>query len=297
MKPMPAIELSRGRIEYADTGGPGPILLLLHGLLMDSSLWDEVVADLQRDHRCVVPTLPMGAHRVPIHGDLTLSDIAQLVLELIDGLDLHDVTLVGNDTGGAIVQLLAAKGSSRIRAIVLVSCDAFENFPPGLTGRALCLLGKLPPRLFGILMQQMRIKPVRRLPIAFGWLTKRGDPVVKRWLTPILKHQDVRGDTVKLLRSINAEPDLLLKAVDPLARFDGPAMIVWASDDRVMPPEHGRALARILPQARLLEISDSYTLIPLDRPAELSHSLREFTHQLPGQRDYKGGPRRAPLAG
>ena len=143
------------------------MVVLVHGLLMDASLYDDVVADLARDHRCIVPTLPLGAHRhgVPPEADLSLRGIAQLVAELLERLDLRDVTLVGNDTGGAVVQLLMAEGAAeRVGRVVLASCDAFDNFPPGLTGRTLVRTGKLPPALFGLFMQQMRLKPVRRLP-------------------------------------------------------------------------------------------------------------------------------------
>src|ERR1700728_1110463 len=176
---MPTVELSAGRIEYQDTGGDGPVVVLLHGLLMDSSLWDAVVADLAADHRCVVPTLPLGAHRHPAaaKADLSPRRIAGLVTELLDQLGLADATVVGNDTGGALVQLLVRDPSDRVGRIAVVSCDAFDNFPPGLTGGALVPAGKLPPAFFGAFMQQMRLKPVRRLPVAFGWLTKRGDKV------------------------------------------------------------------------------------------------------------------------
>ena len=101
--------------------------------------------------------------------------IARLVTELLDRLDLRGATVVGNDTGAALVQLLVGDGATRVSRIVLASCDAFDNFPPGLTGKILVLTGKLPPALFGLFMQQMRLRPLRRLPIAFGWLTKRGD--------------------------------------------------------------------------------------------------------------------------
>ena len=117
--------------------------------------------------------------------DLSLPGIARLVAEFLDRLDLRDVTLVGNDTGGALVQLLVAGGdvgAARVGRVVLASCDAFDNFPPGLTGRTLALTGRLPPRLFGLFMQQMRLRAVRRLPIAFGWLTKRGDAATARWV-------------------------------------------------------------------------------------------------------------------
>jgi pimeloyl-ACP methyl ester carboxylesterase len=112
---------------------------------MDATLWDAAGADLS------VPGL------------------AALVAEFLEYLGLHGVTVAGNDTGGAIVQALAAGHPWRVGRIALVSCDAFGNFPPGLTGKALVAAGKLPPALFGAFMQQMRLKPARRAPFAFGW--------------------------------------------------------------------------------------------------------------------------------
>ena len=276
---MPQIELSAGTIAYSDTGGGGPVIVLLHGLLMDASLWDEVTADLSPGHRCVVPTLPLGAHTQAIKpgADLSLPGIAKLVAEFLDRLGLDDVTLVGNDTGGAVVQLLAADGAPRIGRVVLASCDAFGNFPPGLTGRTLALAGKLPPPLFSLAMQQMRLRPVRRMPVAFGWLTRRGDAATARWIRPALTQPEIRRDTARMLRSVFADKRLLLRTAEALPAFDRPALVVWAADDRVMPPEHGRRLATLLPNARLFEIPDSYTLIPLDQPAQLAEAIRKFT--------------------
>jgi pimeloyl-ACP methyl ester carboxylesterase len=191
-------------------------------------------------------------------------------------LALTDVTLVGNDTGGAIVQLVAAAEDERVARIALVSCDAFDNFPPGLTGRALVSSGKLPPPLFGVFMQQMRLKVVRRLPIAFGWLTKRGDEASRRWLEPVLTRPEIRRDTVRVLRGIARDRGLLDRVAASLADFERAALVAWAAEDRVMPPEHGRRLAQLLRDARHVEIADSYTLVPLDQPAPLAHHLREF---------------------
>jgi pimeloyl-ACP methyl ester carboxylesterase len=276
---MNQIELSAGTIDYQDTGGGGPTLVLLHGLLMDASLWDDVIADLSVDHRCVVPTLPLGAHRHAMHADadLSLRGIARLVAELLDRLDLHDVALVGNDTGGALVQLLACDAAPRLSRIVLASCDAFDNFPPGLTGKTLVLTGKLPPAIFGLFMQQMRLRPLRRLPIAFGWLTKRGDAATARWMKPVLQQREIRRDTVRVLRAAAADKRLMLDAAECLPTYDRPALVVWASEDRVMPPDHGRRLAGLLPRGRLAEIPDSYTLIPLDQPTRLAQTIRDFT--------------------
>jgi len=63
---MPEIQLSAGVIDYEDSGGNGPVVVLLHGLVMDGSVWRHVVQDLRADHRCVVPTLPVGSHRRPM---------------------------------------------------------------------------------------------------------------------------------------------------------------------------------------------------------------------------------------
>jgi len=277
---MSQIELSCGTIDYTDTGGDGPVLVFLHGLLMDASLWDGVIADLSADHRCVAPTLPLGAHRHPMHpdADLSLPGIARLVAEFCDRLDLDGVTLVGNDTGGALVQLLMADGAwPALSRVVLASCDAFDNFPPGLTGKTLVASGRLSPGMFGLFMQQMRLRPVRRLPIAFGWLTKRGDAATAEWMKPVLTQAAIRRDTVRVLRACRTAKGLLVAAAERLPEFKHPALVVWASEDRVMPPEHGRRLAGLLPDARLVEVADSYTLIPLDQPARFASIVREFS--------------------
>ena len=279
---MNQIQLSAGTIEYQDTGGDGPVLVLLHGLMMDATLWDDVIAALSASHRCVAPTLPLGAHRHPMDpgADLSLPGIAGLAAEFLDRLDLRDVTLVGNDTGGALVQLLMADGNARAGRAVLVSCDAFDNFPPGLTGRTLLATGKLPPSLFGLFMQQMRLRAVRRLPIAFGWLTMRGDAATARWMRPVLTRPETRRDTVRMLRAAAADTGFLLAAAERLPEVNRPALVVGASRDRVMPPEHGRRLASLLPRGRLTEIDDSYTLIPLDQPARLARAIQDFGDEL-----------------
>jgi pimeloyl-ACP methyl ester carboxylesterase len=275
---MNEIELSAGTIEYTDSGGDGPVVVLLHGLMMDAALWDGPIGGLSPGHRCVAPTLPLGAHRHPMRdgADLSLPGIAGLVTEFLDRLDLRDVTLVGNDTGGALVQLLMRDGDPRVGRVVLVSCDAFDNFPPGLTGKTLVATGRLPAPVFGLFMQQMRLRAVRRLPIAFGWLTRRGDAATARWMKPVLTSAPIRRDTVRMLRAAGADRQILVQAAEQLPEFGRPALVVWASEDRVMPPEHGRRLASLL-GGRLVEVADSYTLIPLDQPDRLAAVISEFT--------------------
>ena len=242
---------------------------------MDGSLWRHVVADLRSDYRCVVPTLPLGGHRRPMHpdADLSLDGHARIVAEFLERLDLRDVTLVQNDHGAALV--LAGQRPERVARLVLVSCEAFDNYPPGLPGKAVALAARVPGGL-NALAQPMRFRALRRLPLALGWMTKRPVPheVTDAWLRPLLTQREIRRDLIKYVRTSTKRD--LIEATERLRSFDRPALVIWATEDRVMPPEHGRRLAELLPNARLIEIPDSYTLIPEDQPAELARALRDF---------------------
>ena len=275
---MPEIELGAGTIEYEDTGGDGPVVVLLHGLAMDGTVWRHVVADLRADHRCVVPTLPFGAHRRPMNpgADLSLRGQAALVRELVERLGLQDVTLVQNDLGYA--QLIAAERPDGLARLVLVSCEAFDNLPPGLPGKGLGLAARVPGGL-NALVQPMRIRALRRLPMALGLMSKRPIPheVTDAWLRPLLTQRAIRRDVLRYIRGATAQE--LDAASRALTGFDRPALVVWASEDKVMPPEHGRRLAELLPQGRLVEIDDSRTLIPEDQPAALARAVREFVRE------------------
>jgi pimeloyl-ACP methyl ester carboxylesterase len=275
---MPDVELSSGTIEYEDSGGDGPAIVFLHGLLMNGSLWRAVVPELEPDNRCVVPTLPLGGHRRPMRpdADLSLGGQVTLIAEFLEALDLNDVTLVQNDWGGALV-LAGEDRGSRIGRLVLASCEAFDNYPPGLPGRVAWLAANLPGGINGAL-QPMRLRPLRRLPISFGWMAKRPipDAVLDDWLAPALSDRAIRRDLAKYARGARGVRAEFEAATERLSSFDRPALVIWATEDRVMPPEHGRRLAELLPQGRLVEVADSYTLIPEDQPQALAGHLRRF---------------------
>src|SRR5919204_3464402 len=281
---MREVELSAGTIEYEDTGGSGPTVVLLHGLVMNASVWRHVVEDLRADHRCIVPTLPLGGHRRPMRpdADLSLRGHGRLVGELLERLDVRDVTLVQNDHGAAMA--LAGERPERVARLVLSSCEAFDNYPPGLPGKAVALASRIPGGL-NAAMQPMRLRPLRRSPLAFGWMSKRPIPheVTDDWLRPILNDRAIRRDLVKYAR--RARKRHIVEVTEGLRAFDRPALVVWAAEDRVMPPEHGRRLAELLPNARLVEIADSRTLIPLDQPAALARAVREFIRDTAGDRE------------
>jgi pimeloyl-ACP methyl ester carboxylesterase len=277
---MPELELTAGTIDYEDTGGDGPVLVLLAGVLMDGSVWDPMVADLERDHRCVVPTLPLGAHRRAMRpdADLSLSGFGRIAAELLERLDLHDVTLVQNDQAAGLV--LAGQRPERIGRLVISSCEAFDNYPPGLPGKNLRLTAMVPGGIF-LAMQVMRLHRLRRLPIAFGWLAKRPlpDELIDRWLRSLQAQRGVRRDLRKYASS--ARRRQMLEVCQRLRSFDRPALVVWTPEDRVQRPEHGRRLADLLPDARLVEIPDSYTLVMRDQPEAFARAVREFVRATP----------------
>jgi pimeloyl-ACP methyl ester carboxylesterase len=273
---MPEVELSRGTIEYEDTGGEDAVIVLLHGLIMDGSLWRHVVEDLRSDYRCVLPTLPLGSHRRPmrVDADLSMRGIAETVGELLESLDLRDVTLAMNDWGGAQL-LVGGPHDGRVARLALCSCEAFDNVPPRGAARLLPYLARVPGGLDAALLP-FRFDALRRLPMTYGPLSKRPVPreVMDRWFGPVSSQPEIRRDLRKYVLSAPQGRRDLQAAEHALARFDRPALVAWAREDRLMPLEHGRRLAELLPYGELVEIADSYTLIPEDQPAALSGALR-----------------------
>ncbi len=282
---MPTASLSAGQVEYADTGGDGPVLVLLHGVNMSGSLWDGVVTRMPPDVRCITPTLPLGSHRRPMaRADLvTHRGVSALVGELLEALDLTDVTLVLNDWGGA--QFLLADGpNERVAAAALVACEAFDNFPPGRPGKAIADSARVPALLW-LAMQLQRFGWFRRAPGGWGWMSKRPVPtaVMDEWFRPAQQNRGVRRDLRIFAMSTPGAAELSA-LVDRLPSFDRPVLVVWATEDRLMPREHGPRLASLFPQGRLVEVDDSYTLVPVDRPEVLAQELVQLASSVsPGR--------------
>jgi pimeloyl-ACP methyl ester carboxylesterase len=278
---VPEVTVSAGTIEYEDTGGDGPELVLIHGLLMNGSQWRHVVDELRQEHRCILPTLPMGAHRQPMNpdADLSLNGLGQIIAEFLEKLDLRQVTLCFNDWCGA--QVMIADGLvDRVGRLVLASCEAFDNYPPGLPGHVAWLSAKLPGGL-AMARRTLKVRALRKSPLALGRMSKRGipDEVVAEWLEP-LASREIRRDLRKYAgQARKVGRPALIGASESLPSFDRPVLVAWAKEDRVMPPEHGRRLADAFPRSRLVEIPDSYTLIPEDNPGALAKTIRAFVRE------------------
>jgi pimeloyl-ACP methyl ester carboxylesterase len=278
---MHELTLGQGTIRYRDEG-TGPVIFFVHGALVDGRLWEPVVERLRDRFRCVVPDLPLGSHKVPMDPRADLSPQGQVSLlgDLLERLELTDVTLVGNDTGGALCQLLVVARPERIGRLVLTDCDAFEDFPPKAF-KSLVLAAKIPGALRAGLIP-MRLRALQRLPIAYGWLTRRPVPqdVIDGWVTPALQDRGVLADARKALSQL--KPAILLDNTPKLSSFTRPVLIVWAREDRFFKLEHAHRLAKIFPDARVEEVSDSYTFVSWDQPDRVAELVGAFAAQPAG---------------
>ncbi len=262
-----------GPVRVRQTGRGGPAVLLVHGLLLDGRLWDGVVDALPEDVRVVVPDLPLGAHRqaVPDRSVLTPEHAAGALLDVLDGIDAPTAVLVGNDTGGALVQLAAAAAPERVAGLVLAGCDAFEHFPPPLLRPLPRLIGL--PGVGRALLRTLGVPRLLADPGLLNVFTARGfgRPLVADLLRPARTDPGVRADLVRFVAAVRPGP--LLDAVPALQGLDVPAAVVWGRRDRVFPPRDADRLARVL-GTQVDWLDDALTFVPWDRPDAVAGAVR-----------------------
>jgi pimeloyl-ACP methyl ester carboxylesterase len=274
---MATVDLPHGTLHYHQAGS-GPPLVFLHGYLQGANLWDPVVQLLEGEFRCITPELPFGAHPTPLRpaADLSTAGVGRLVADFLQALDLHQVILVGNDSGGAIAQVVAARHPQRLGGLVLATCDAFDNHPPRLFRPLITAArtGALTP-----LLASLKLRPVRSLPSAYGWLSHRRPPhrLIDRWLANYFADRGVRRDTRRLLAALGDDAFMGQVAAE-LAGFGKPALLAWATDDRFFPLAHARRLAGILPDAHLELIHASRTWVMRDQPRWTAQLIGQFAH-------------------
>jgi pimeloyl-ACP methyl ester carboxylesterase len=258
----------------AHVTGEGPAVVFVHGALVNANLWRKVVPRLDGLTR-VTLDLPLGSHLDPMPAaDLSPTGLADLIGDAIEALGLEDVTLVGNDTGGGLSQILAVRRPERLGRLVLTSCDAFENFPPRFF-RIVLAPARIPgaiPVAFGAL----RLRPLRRLPIAYGWLVN--EPIDREaedsYVLPVLTRTEIRRDLRRVLGGL--DPKFTLDAAERLRSFDKPVLIAWSREDRFFPPAHAERLAQGIPGARLEWIEGARTFSPEDSPERVADLIAGF---------------------
>ena len=280
---MPTVTLNAGTIHYENAGPPdGRPVVFIHGYSMGSSLWRPLSERLAaRGFSCLAPTWPLGAHTEPMRegAELTMEGVAAIVGELLHALALEDVVLVGNDTGGAIAQLVATSAPERLGALVLTSCDAFEHFPPPIL-KPIIAAAKFPPA-FHAALQPMRTRFGRKR--GFGALAHADiDDLVAEWVEPALTNRRVRNDLRRFTASLNRETTV--RAAARLPRFAKPALVAWSADDVFFPREDGQRLAEALPNGRLEVVENARTFSMIDQPDRLAGLIADFAQTAANKR-------------
>ena len=263
------LQLKNGTLAYWEAGS-GPPLLFVHGVFANHLLWSRVIPLLADRYRCIAPDFPLGSHSIPIGADLSPSVVAAMIGEVIDGLGLQDVTLVGNDTGGALCQMFVVRNPGRVKRLVLTNCDAYDEFPP----QPFTYLTWVPkvPGAISILANSMRIRPNRRLPIAYGWLSKTMSREIEdSFVNPVIHDKGIRADIAGFLR--RADPKELQAVADQYGTIDIPVRLVWAEGDRAFKVDLAERIARDIPNAELVRLPGKHTFVPLDQPDRLAELI------------------------
>ncbi len=267
------IDLPAGRVRYREAGEGKPVVFV-HGYLVDGRLWDGVVDNLSDRCRCLAPDWPIGAQQIAMKpdADLTPYGIAATIAAFLEALDLNDVTIVGNDSGGAMSQVLVTRHPERISRLVLTNCDTYENFPPGIF-KAMPPIAKLPGGM-AVLAAPFRIGAFGRA--AFKPFSKKPIPaeLIASWMEPVMKDPGVRHDTKKVTVGMNKR--YTLEAAQKLRGSELPVLLAWAPDDRLFKLASAKRLAAEIPNASLVEIPDSSTFVPLDQPRRLADEIAAF---------------------
>jgi len=267
------IDLPAGRIRYREAGSGKPVVFI-HGYLVDGRLWDGVVDRLSDRCRCIAPDWPIGAQQIAMKpgADLSPPGIAATVSSLLEALDLEDVTIVGNDSGGAMSQVLVTRYPERIGRLVLTNCDTHDNFPPGIFKHLPKLAGL--PGGMSLIAAPFRIDAVARA--AFKPFTRTPIPadLIASWMRPAMHDPDIRQDLKKV--TVGMHRRYTLEAAEKLRGSELPILLTWAPGDKLFPISYAERLAAEAGNARIVEIPDSRTFVPIDQPQRLADEIASF---------------------
>jgi len=267
------IDLPAGRIRYREAGSGKPIVFV-HGYLVDGRLWDGVVDRLADRYRCLAPDWPIGSQRIAMKPDADLSPpgIAATIHSFLEALELEDVTIVGNDSGGAMSQVLVTRHPQRIGRLVLTNCDTHENFPPGIF-KKLMPLAKLPGAVTAM-TAPLRIDAFARTAFKPFARTSIPNELISSWVEPSQRDRGVRRDLKKVTVDMNNRHTL--EAAEKLRGSELPILLTWAPRDRYFPISYAERLAGEAGNARLVQIPDAKTFVPLDQPQRLAEEIAGF---------------------
>lgn len=273
---MKTCTVDRASVAYTDVGY-GPALLFVHGVYVTGALWDDLIARLSDRFRCISPTWPLGAQdQLAGDADVGAAASARRIVHFVEQLDLHDVTIIANDTGGGVVLTMLGDQTldlSRIGRLVLTNCDSYEHFPPG-SFRHIVRICRASARIGGVILsglagkrgQKFFLNAVCKKPISAA----RQAQIFGAFATS----KATRKEGVRTTATL--DPQLTLAAAEAIEKFDKPVLLAWATDDDLFPLSHAERLCHAFPNSTLVTIPDSATYVMLDAPEQLAAGIAGF---------------------
>jgi pimeloyl-ACP methyl ester carboxylesterase len=270
-----SVETPSGRISYAETGS-GPVTLFVHGVLLNKHLWRHQLEGLSDIRRCVaVDLLAHGDTEIKPDQDVSVTANANMLREFLDALQIDQVDLVGNDSGGGIAQIFAALNRDRVRTLTLTDCDVHDNWPPEAFKPfvEMTVAGGLSDTLNAMLAD----KTIYRSPGALGPAYERPEGVsdgdIETYLRPHLRSERRTRDLQRFVAAFDHKHTV---AIEPqLRQLRAPTLIVWGTDDVYFPVKWAHWLAKTIPGAKPpVELPGARIFFPEERAEAFNQLLR-----------------------
>ena len=269
------VQTKSGPASYIDTGGPGRVALFVHGLGTSSYLWRHVIDQLDGQRRCVAVDLPLhGQTPAAADQDFTLPGFARFLAEFCEELELNDIDLVANDTGGAISQVFATGHPELLHTLTLTNCETHKNLPPKMLLPAawlahMGLAARISPRL----LRDIRRGRKRFYGLGYQDIENLPEDLARFWLESQFATPELARQNQRIMTSLHAR-DLL--AIEPaLARLQVPTLIVWGTGDMFFRLKWAYWLRDTIPGAtEVVELSGARIFFPDERATELTAALR-----------------------
>jgi pimeloyl-ACP methyl ester carboxylesterase len=269
------VETASGRISYIEQG-TGEVALFVHGVLLNGHLWRHQLEDLSDMRRCIaVDLLAHGDTEIAPDQDVSVTANAKMLRELLDALNVDQVDLVGNDSGGGIAQIFAATYPERVRSLTLTNCDTHDNWPPEAFKPFLAMsaAGGLPETLEALLSDKSVYRSAQALGPAYEHPERLSDESIENYLRPMLRSKQRTRDLERFLAAFDNRHTLAIEA--RLKTLNAPTLIVWGTDDVYFDLKWSHWLADNIPGARRrVEFVGGRIFFPEERAAEFNKELR-----------------------
>lgn len=264
-----------GRIGYTEAGA-GPVSLFVHGVLLNGHLWRHQLAELSDVRRCIaVDLLAHGDTEIASDQDVSVSTNARMLRQFLDALEIEQVDLVGNDSGGGIAQIFAALNPSRVRSLTLTDCDAHDNWPPEAFKPflAMAATGALRGTLDAMLADKNIYRSAQALGPAYEHPEQVTDETIEAYLRPLVRTEQRTRDLERFLAAFDCKHTVAVEA--ELRMLNVPTLIVWGTDDIYFDARWSRWLAETIPGTRRrIELNGAHIFFPEERSGEFNQEVR-----------------------